>query len=133
MAESTSIQKQESQSVDKPERTRSSRFFVPATDIIEKENAILLLSDMPGCDEKSINITLENNQLIIEGQVQFEGPKEYQLIHSEYATGDYYRSFVLNDMIDRDKIEAQYKNGVLHLTLPKSEKSKARQIAIKAG
>ena len=133
MAESKSMQKQESQSIDKLERTRSSRLYVPATDIIEKDNAILLLSDMPGCDEKSINITLENNQLTIEGRVDFKTPDEYQLIHSEYGTGDYYRSFVLNDMVDREKIEAHYKNGVLRLTLPKSEKTKARQIAVTAG
>jgi len=126
-----SVQKQESKAIDKAERTRSGRVFIPATDIIETENEILLLTDMPGVNEKSINITLENNQLTIEGSSETQTLNDYNLIYSEYHTGDYYRSFLLNDTIDRDQIEAKYKNGVLQLSLPKSEKSKARQIEVK--
>jgi HSP20 family protein len=126
------VQKQESQTIDKTERTRSGRVFVPATDIIETENEILLMADMPGVDEKCINITLENNQLTIEGSVTKQNPVEHQLVYTEYERGDFYRAFTLNDMIDREKIKANYKNGVLQLTLPKAEKRKPQQIAVHA-
>jgi HSP20 family protein len=126
------VQKQESQTVDKTERTRSGKVFVPATDIIETENEILLMADMPGVNENCINITLENNQLTIEGSVTENNPKEHQLVYIEYEQGDFYRAFTLNDMIDREKIKANYQDGVLQLTLPKAQKSRSRQIAVQA-
>ncbi len=132
MAEAKSLQKKEADSLEKTERTRSGKVFTPATDIIETGSAIIVLADMPGVDEKSIDITLEDNQLTIQSNVEFEKPKDYHLLYSEYDVGDYYRSFSLSDAIDRDKIEATYKNGLLRLTLPKAEKAKARQIAVKA-
>ena len=126
------VQKKESQVIDKTERTRSGKLFVPATDIIETDNEILLTADMPGVDEKYIHVTLENNQLTIEGTVTEQSHGEHRLVYSEYEQGDFYRVFTINDMIDREKIRANYKDGVLQLTLPKAEKSKTRQITVHA-
>ena len=128
-----SLQKKEADSLDRTERTRSGKTFIPATDIIETPDAMVLIADMPGVDEKSIDITLEHNQLTIQGNVEATYPDNYQPMYSEYEIGDYYRSFSLSDKIDNDKIEAHYKNGVLRLTLPKAEKVKPRQISVKAG
>jgi len=133
MSDAKSLQKKEAQSLEKAERTRSGKVFIPATDIIETDNAIIMLADMPGVDEKNIDITLDDNQLTIQGNVEFEKPANYELFWSEYQAGDYYRSFSLSDIIDRDKIEATFKNGMLQLTLPKAEKALARQIKVKAG
>ena len=127
----TSVQKKESENVNKTERTRSGKVFTPATDIVETPDHIILSVDMPGVDEKNIHITLENNVLTIRGDVIQDSPDNYNLLYSEYDNGDYYRSFTLSNKIDRDKIEAKYKNGVLRLYLPKAEELKPRQIKIK--
>ncbi len=127
----TSVQKKESENVNKTERTRSGKVFTPATDIVETPDHITLSVDMPGVDEKNIHITLENNVLTIRGDVIQDSPDNYNLLYSEYDNGDYYRSFTLSNKIDRDKIEAKYKNGVLRLYLPKAEELKPRQIKIK--
>ncbi len=128
----TQVQKKEKKDVDKVERTRSGRCFIPPTDIIDKEDRITVLADMPGVEQTSIDITLENNVLTIQGCVKEENPENYSLVHSEYQVGDYYRSFTLSDTIDQDKIKAKYENGILRLELPKAEKAKSRKIEIQS-
>ncbi len=124
------VQKQERSAISHSERTRCGKVFVPATDIIETENEILLLSEMPGVNEKFLDVVLENNQLTIQGCINPVEDNEHELVYSEYETGDFYRSFTINDSIDRDKIKARLKNGLLELVLPKSEKIKPRQISV---
>ncbi|MEJ2628871.1 MAG: Hsp20/alpha crystallin family protein [bacterium] len=118
--------------MDEVERTRSGRCFIPPTDIIDKEDRITVLADMPGVEQTSIDITLENNVLTIQGCVKEENPENYTLVHSEYQVGDYYRSFTLSDTIDQDKIKANYENGILRLELPKAEKARSRKIEIQS-
>jgi len=115
------------------ERTRECKCFIPRTDIYETEDKIVLMLDMPGIDPKTIDITLEENILKVYGYSNPEEPEGYSLMHSEYETGDYERSFRLSDKIDQGKIDAVYKNGTLQLTLPKSEKAKPQKIEIKIG
>lgn len=128
----TQVQKKEKKDMDKVESTRSGRCFIPPTDIIDKEDRITVLADMPGVEQTSIDITLENNVLTIQGCVKEENPENYSLVHSEYQVGDYYRSFTLSDTIDQDKIKAKYENGILRLELPKAEKAKSRKIEIQS-
>jgi HSP20 family molecular chaperone IbpA len=112
-------------------QSRSARAFIPRADIYETADTIVLLADMPGVDEKSIDITLEKNVLTIDAPVEPEVPPGYKLAYAEYATGNYHRVFTLSDEVDRDGIEAAVKNGVLKLTLPKSQKAKARKISVR--
>ncbi len=114
------------------ERTRNRPIYAPDVDIYEVEDAIILLADMPGSDDKSVNITLENNILTIFGAVEMEPYKDYTLEFAEYGIGDYQRAFTLSNAIDQSKIDASVKDGVLRLTLPKAESAKARKIAIRA-
>ncbi|GAB4364265.1 MAG: Hsp20/alpha crystallin family protein [Calditrichia bacterium] len=129
--EKTSIQKREAESIATTERTRSERVYIPAVDIYETSDDIILLADMPGVDEKSLDITLENMVLRIRGRVSRYQPQDYDLSYSEYEEGDYERSFTLTDTIDQNKIEANFKNGVLRLRLPKAEPAKPRKIEVK--
>jgi HSP20 family molecular chaperone IbpA len=124
-------EKQEVESVDGAERTRARRAYVPRVDIYETEDTIVLLTDMPGVDENSIDITLEKNVLTLTGYVETENPDNYSLAYAEYESGDYERSFNLSDEIDREKIEATVKNGVLRLHLPKAGPAKTRKITVK--
>ena len=125
-------EKQELETVDGAERTRARRAYVPRVDIYETDDAIVLLTDVPGVDENSLDITLEKNVLTINGYVEPESPDNYSLAYAEYNTGDYQRSFTLSDEIDREKIEATVKNGVLRLRLTKAGPAKTRKITVKA-
>jgi len=115
------------------ERARDRRLYSAYADIIETEDAILVKADIPGADEKAVELTLEKNVLKIDAYPEIEAPQGYSLAYAEYGVGDFQRSFVLSDEIDRDKIEARVKDGVLHLRLPKSGAARTRKIAIQAG
>jgi HSP20 family protein len=114
------------------ERTSPRRIFKPDVDIIEGENETLLTADLPGVDDKSLDITLEKNVLTIRGQVDLPIPASYRLAYGEYEVGDYERAFTLSDEVDKDRIQATIKNGILRLVLPKAAAAKARKIAISA-
>lgn len=126
------IQKKEVETPETGERTRACRIYSPQVDIIERHEDIVVIADMPGVDEKSVDITLEKNVLTIYGRVDFEAPKDHRPALSEYGIGDYHRVFTLSDEVDRDKIQATVKNGVLKLVMPKAEAAKTRKIPIKA-
>ncbi len=115
------------------ERTRERRVYIPSVDIIESKDETTVIADIPGVDESSVDITLEKNILEIYGKVDPDIPKDLRLALSEYGIGDYHRRFTLSDEIDRDRIQAVVKNGVLKLILPRAEKSKTRKIEVNAG
>ena len=131
--EKKELQKKEAQSSGETERMRSRRVYVPKVDIYEAKDAIVLVADMPGVSEKSVDITLEKNVLTIAGSVEPETYMEHSITYSEYDTGDYERAFTISDEVDRNKITASVKQGVVRVTLPKSEPVKAKKITIKTG
>jgi HSP20 family protein len=114
------------------EGTRSCPVYVPAVDIYESEATIVLVADMPGVGPEDVSIDIRDNQLSLRGTVTPEETKER--VHlQEYGVGDYYRQFSLGRAIDQSRIEASMRNGVLTLTLPKSDIVKPRKISIKVG
>lgn len=135
--ETVEIQDQELQKQEiaegEAERTRARPAFVPRTDIYETNDSIKVVVDMPGVNEDTVDITVEQNVLTIDG---YAGPVEHEgynrLAYSEYRVGDYQRSFTLSGQIDRDKIEAVVSGGVLRVHLPKAEPT-TQKIAVKAG
>jgi HSP20 family protein len=114
----------------KGELTQEGPFFVPNIDILEDNDNIVLLADMPGVGKNNIDIRIEDGQLRIQGKVTKEELGEYVL--SEYSVGDYYSNFSISADIDHDGIKASIKNGVLRVVLPKSDQSKPRKITIKS-
>lgn len=115
------------------ERTRDCQCFTPRADIYETEDTIVVVADIPGAHEDSIEITVEKNILTINAYVEPEAPEGYSLAFAEYEVGDFQRSFRLSDEIDRSRIEATVKDGVLRLYLPKAPEAMARKISVKAG
>jgi HSP20 family protein len=113
------------------ERTKKVRTYAPAVDITEDNNNLYIYADMPGTDEKNVNITLESNVLTIEAHVDNVNIEGHEICGAEYAAGDYYRVFTINETVDRDKIEAKMKNGMLNIILPKAEVAKVKSIPIK--
>jgi HSP20 family protein len=114
------------------ESTRNAPLFAPAADIYESPDALTLVADMPGVGPENVTIDIKDNQLSIRGTVMLEEGNE-RVILQEYGVGDYYRQFTLGRMIDQSKIEANMKDGVLTLTLPKADATKPRKIAVKSG
>ena len=88
--------------------------------------------DVPGADEKTVDITLEKNVLTIYAYPPVETVENYSLTYGEYGVGDFERKFSVPQDIDHDKIEAKVKNGVLTLHLPKAGPAKARKIEVRS-
>jgi HSP20 family molecular chaperone IbpA len=118
---------------DDLERTRERRCFVPKTDIYETEDGIVLIADIPGVDQDSVEITLEKNVLSIDAYAESKYYDDYSVSYSEYEPGDFHREFRLTGQIDHDKIEAKVSDGVLRLHLPKGDEAKVKKIPIKTG
>ena len=112
------------------EPTREGRVYVPATDIYEKEDAILVRCDMPGVAQDQIDIQLENTELVITGTQSVAAREGYDLLMGEYGTGIFQRKFSVPQLIDRENIKARLRNGVLDIELPKAEQAKPRKIEI---
>ena len=129
---SLEIPKQEVIKKDEMERTRSHRCFIPKTDIYETEDEIILIADIPGANQDSVDITLEKNILSINAFVEADVPAGYDRIYTEYDGGDFQRSFRLSDEINQNNIKAVVSNGELRLHLPKVEPAKAKKIKVKA-
>jgi len=113
------------------EGTRNVPVYIPAVDIYESENEIVLLADMPGVAPGDVDVDLRDNQLTLLGKVSLEEKPERVLLQ-EYGVGDFYRQFTLSSRIDQGKIEASMKDGVLTLTLPKAEVAKPKKVVVKA-
>jgi HSP20 family protein len=114
------------------EQTKPGPVFLPAVDISENENAITLLADMPGVVPDDVNIDVRENTLTLTGEIRpFENAEETDIL-VEYDIGQYYRQFTLPELVDQDKIDAELKDGVLTLVLPKAEAAKPRKIEIKS-
>ncbi|MFZ1983456.1 MAG: Hsp20/alpha crystallin family protein [Desulfatitalea sp.] len=131
---SKELKVKEKQAVAVPaEQTRPGAVFVPNVDIFETDKQITLLADLPGVTTENLTIDLRDNILTLTGEVMpVEGADEKDLL-IEYEIGKYYRQFTLSDVVAQNQIDAQLKDGVLRLTLPKVEKAKPRTITVSAG
>src|SRR5215831_20530534 len=96
------------------ERTPDRPVFVPPADIYETRDNIVVVAEMPGVAPDGVDITLERRVLTIRGRNAGREHTGYQRVYNEYADGDYERVFTLSENIDRDRIEATLKDGVLH-------------------
>ena len=89
-----------------------------------------MVMEMPGVERKDLNISLENDVLRVDGQIDFSKYEGLEPIYAEYNVGNYTRSFSLSGKIDQENINAQLEDGVLTLTLPKSREAQPRRIEI---
>ncbi len=105
---------------------------VPYVDIYEKDEELVLLADMPGVDENSANVVVENGLLTIEGSIDKELDDGLYPLRSERRADLFRRTFDVSDAIDTPKITAKMKHGVLTIKLPRREERKARKIEISA-
>lgn len=105
---------------------------VPNVDISENNECIRLVAEMTGVDQKSVDVTVENNVLTVEGHAQVKSPEGYELVGQEYGVGKYRRDFTLSNAVDTEGIKARVWHGVLEVTIPKREAAKTRKVEIGA-
>jgi HSP20 family protein len=108
--------------------------FAPPVDVYEDEHNITLKIEVPGIDEKDIDIRLENNTLTVHGERKFEKEEKeenYRRVESQY--GSFTRSFTLPTTVDAEKISANYDKGVLKIELAKKAEAKPKQIKVSVG
>lgn len=106
--------------------------FTPPVDIYQSENAFVVIAEMPGVDESSVDITLEKCILTIQGESHREILEGYRLVRSEAPNGNYRRMFRLSEEVDLERADAVMKDGVLRLTLPKHENARPRKISVRS-
>ena len=105
--------------------------WAPAVDIYEQNGNLVLQAEVPGLDPKDVDVRVENNVLTLRGERKLEQNVNKDNYHRvERSYGSFTRSFTLPNQVDTDKIQANYKDGVLRLTLPTREEAKPKQIAI---
>jgi HSP20 family protein len=132
MAKAKELQVQEKQQVERDqESTVPARVYVPLTDIFEGETELTITMEMPGVKKENISVDLENDNLRIEGKIDFSNYEDMEPVYTEYNVGHYQRGFTLSNKIDREKISADLADGVLTIVLPKAEELKARKIKVK--
>ncbi len=105
--------------------------LTPPIDIYEGADGLVLEADLPGVPDHLLSIQLEDNVLNLRGQAVSPLPEGAEVLHEEYRSGDFRRSFILSDEVDRSRISASFKDGVLRIILPKAERSRTRRIEIK--
>jgi HSP20 family protein len=128
----TDMQKAEKPGVPAvPEQTRPGAVYSPATDIFENDSSITVLADMPGVKAQDLKIDLRENVLTLTGRVTSPESHNESEVLREYHSGTFFRQFTLSETIDQAKIDAKLTDGVLRLELPKIEKAKPRQIAVR--
>src|SRR2546422_11740186 len=112
----------------------TSTSFAPAVDVYEDEHNVTLKIEVPGIDEKDIDVRIENNTLIVHGERKFEKEeKEENFRRVERQYGSFIRSFTLPNTVDSEKVSANYDKGVLKISMAKKAEAKPKQIKVSVG
>lgn len=113
------------------EDTRPGLVFRPDVDILEHEDAYVILADMPGTREDQVDVRLDQGVLTLDAH-SAEAPDEERLRHAEFRSGGYHREFRISEDIDAERVSARMRNGVLELRLPKTAETQPRRITVEA-
>jgi len=115
--------------------TTDTRVWVPAIDVVEKQDAYLLYAELPGVDASAVDISFEQNVLTLKGtkpsSIETAKDGEVRVYAAERITGSFERSVRLPEFVDSDKIQAEFINGLLKITVPKARAAQLRKIEIK--
>ncbi len=120
----------QSAAATREEATRPGRTYRPKVDIVETENGLRLWADLPGVDEKSIDVELVDGVLTLRGRIATEEYENLEPRYTEYGVGDFEARFRLSSQIDGEKIKAKLRYGVLELELPTVAAARPRKIEV---
>jgi len=117
------------------QREESARYdesrMLPPVDVIEDSSGITLYADLPGVPKDKLTIRVEADSLSIEGEVSLPVGANVEARHAEVNLSRYHRAFTLGQELDREKVAAEFKNGVLKLHIPKAEHAKPRKVEVR--
>lgn len=131
MTDAQALQVREKQELQ-GEGTRPGLVFRPDVDILENAEGFVVYADLPGADEKSIDVRLDKGTLTLDAQLTTQPEDGWNPLHAEYRLGAYHREFRVSEDIDANGVSARMHNGVLELTLPKSAERRPRSIPVQA-
>lgn len=103
---------------------------IPPVDVFEDEAAITLLADLPGVPREQLQVRVDGDSLVLEATAATAGPEDMELVYGEARFPTYRRQFTLSRELDATRIDAQLRDGVLRLTIPKAEEAKPRRIQV---
>jgi len=106
---------------------------VPPVDVFENEMSITLLADLPGVTREQLQVRVDGETLLLEATAATAGPEQMELVYGELQNPAYRRQFTLSRELDASRIEAQLRDGVLRLTIPKAEEARPRKIQVQVG
>ncbi len=132
MTDPQALQAREKQELES-EGTRPGPFFRPDVDILEREDGFVIYADLPGVDERSVDVHLDQGVLSLDARLASLPDSGWNPLHVEYRLGSYHREFRISEDIDAERVSAKMNNGVLELQLPKSESRKPRAIPVQSG
>jgi len=120
--------------LNESEGTPTTTSFVPAVDVYEDEKKVVLKLEVPGIEEKDLDVSLENNTLTVKGERKFEKEDKEESFHRiERRYGSFYRAFSLPTTVDTESVAASYNAGVLKLELKKKPEAQPKQIKVNVG
>jgi HSP20 family protein len=105
-------------------------YVVPPVDVFEDHNGITLLADLPGVSRDKLGLRVDGDSLVLEASASIAGPQDMELLYGEVQSPSYRRQFTLSRELDTSRIEAQLKDGVLRLTIPKAQDARPRRIEV---
>lgn len=106
---------------------------VPPVDVYEDDGGITVLADLPGVSREQLGVRVDGDTLLIEGSVQVPVPDRMDLVYGEAQPATWRRQFTLSRELDASRIEAQLRDGVLRLAIPKAEEARPRRIEVRVG
>ena len=109
------------------------RYVVPPVDVFENDNSITLLADLPGVARDQLQVRVDGDTLLLEATASTAGPENMHVVYGELQSPAYRRQFTLSRELDPQRIEAQLRDGVLRLTIPKAEEARPRRIQVQVG
>lgn len=115
------------------EPDRDQPYVVPPVDVVENDSGITLLADLPGVSRDRLGVRVDGENLLIEATAAMIAPENMELVYGEAQYPLYRRQFTLSRELDASRIEANLKDGVLKLTIPKLEEAKPRRIEVRVG
>ena len=107
------------------------QYILPRVDVIEDSNGITLLADLPGVKRDKLDLKVEGASLTLEGGIEIDAPQGLEAVFAEVRASRYRRGFTLSNELDTGKIDAQLKDGVLRLRIPKVAEAQPRRIEVR--
>lgn len=132
MAANSLTERNDERNVRTREETRSNEKYIrPAVNIIEAEEGLVLVADIPGASKEALDVNVEKGILTISAPAQHTMPGTSS--YREFELANYYRQFTIPESLDHEKAKAEYVNGILTLRVPKAEVAKPKRIAVQVG